>query len=186
MRRVSRSNHTIILLPRNILFHNTTRRAVHGCLVRGLGILSTIVNLPTGLFFNANVPIYILILGHRHGNGDSGVLFVSTSESFRTNGGRGILQRSSVSEVISACRTHISMSGCTRITAVTRVTRGKFGLGVPHCISAFRTRPRVSLTRITNRVHGLRTRVESMSTRLGPFFSRLNLSFPFSIRNGWL
>lgn len=147
---------------------------VHHFLVRGGGCISTVVKLPTGVFCNADVPAYVLIFGGYHGR-SSGVLFVSTDGRFRGIGARGGLHPRRVGGVISACHRHGRVRGCDRLTALRRITRGSCGLGVPHCISAFRRRRPVSVRTIVGRVGSLRTGHTSLSGRVRNCLGRLKL-----------
>lgn len=165
------ANHVNIIIPRNILFHTSDRNGVHRRLVRR-GLLSAIVNLPRGLFFNANVPTTVLLFGG--GGASSAMLFVSTDGRFGSNGGRGRLVSDGVTGIVRACGTQRDISGCTCLTDFSRVGRGSFGLGVPHCISAFRRRTRVSLSAIHSRHLRLGTRLRDLRARVTKFLGRLN------------
>lgn len=139
LRRLGPSKVLAVILPRKILFHNSTsrgdrkRNGVHHGLVRGGGV-STVVKLPTGVFFNANVPALVVILGRRHSG--SSILVVSTSGNFIGRKGGGGLHRYSVGHVTSAMHRQGAVPKCSHAISHSRVHRGNCGLGVPHCMSS--------------------------------------------------
>lgn len=98
---VTTSNGNTYVLPRNILFHNGTRNRVHGGVI-GTNCVGKLVKLPRGLFCNAKVPTYVVVLSGRRTSSHGKVFVVSTGSNFMGSKGVGHLHRRSVRHVISA------------------------------------------------------------------------------------
>ncbi len=125
------------------------RRGVEGCLVSG-GFVSAIVRLPRGLFFNAAVTAYVLILG---GDGGSGsVLFVSTSRLFVRRKGGGGLSRSSVGGICRTCMGHSSVFGFYELIPTRRIRRVRCSVSITACIRGGRSSRVVSVSGLGGRV----------------------------------
>lgn len=117
-----------------MLFHNGRRNHVHRGLM-GDSLVRTIIALNSGLFCNANLSPYFLVLEHLGPTTrDTQMLVVSKAGVLAMGHTRGVLSPRGMSHLCRLCVGCRSMRSFTGIIALSTVTTGSCSLSPGGCI----------------------------------------------------
>lgn len=123
-----------IVLPHGVLFRGAAEGKIRQRLLEE-GAISSIIGLPSNLFFGTNIPVALIVLTKKRKEKD--VLFIDASKEFEKGKNQNFLLEEHQSKIFQAYSKRKTIDKYAHVASFNEIKENDFNLNIPRYVDTF-------------------------------------------------